>query len=299
MERLRYWVRNVFGFSRSEANGFLILLPLMLLILFSYPIFRFFSSGQPMAMDKENKMLDSLVANWEFNPVDEPVNEEISRFSFDPNVASLSEFKALGVSEFLAGRIINYRNAGGSFKKPQDLMRIYGMDSTLFNDLVPYISIAQPPKQDKVDRTITKKNEQKENEITLFDLNVADTLQLKSIRGIGTVLATRIVKYRDLLGGFVEPEQLHEVFGLDSVVVKKVIVQTYITPNFVPAVLNLNTVSEKELSSHPYFKSKLAKIIVAYRFQHGSFKEIDDLLKLDLIDNEKFRKIKPYLTIAP
>lgn len=299
MERLRYWVRNVFGFSRSEANGFLILLPLMLLILFSYPIFRLFSSGQPIEMDEENKILDSLVANWDFNPPNEAVQDDISRFIFDPNIASLSDLQALGISEFLATRIINYRNAGGSFKRPVDLMRIYGMDSSLFNDLAPYISIAATPKQDEVDKTLKKEIKPKEDEVTLFDLNLADTAQLKSIRGIGPVLALRIVKYRELLGGFVEAEQLREVFGLDSTVVKSVIAQSYITPDFVPAVLNLNKASEKEFSSHPYIKAKLAKIIVTYRFQHGSFKEIDDLLKLDLIDNEIYKKIKPYLTIAP
>ena len=47
------------------------------------------------------------------------------------------------------------------------------------------------------------------------DLNSADTTLLKRVPGIGSSFARRIVKYRDLLGGYYVVEQLQEVYGMD------------------------------------------------------------------------------------
>ena len=43
---------------------------------------------------------------------------------------------------------------------------------------------------------------QKEGLDLYLELNSVDTLALKQIYGIGSVLSKRIVKYRDLMGGF-------------------------------------------------------------------------------------------------
>lgn len=51
---------------------------------------------------------------------------------------------------------------------------------------------------------------------TVVELNSADTTALKMVPGIGSVFAKRIIKYRDLLGGFYSVEQLGEVYGIDE-----------------------------------------------------------------------------------
>lgn len=48
-----------------------------------------------------------------------------------------------------------------------------------------------------------------------IDLNTADTTLLKRVPSIGSSFARRIVKYRDLLGGYYVVEQLQEVYGMD------------------------------------------------------------------------------------
>ncbi len=47
-----------------------------------------------------------------------------------------------------------------------------------------------------------------------LDLNVADTIMLQQIPGIGPGFAKRIYKYRKRLGGFYTPLQLQEVYGI-------------------------------------------------------------------------------------
>ncbi|GAB1446466.1 hypothetical protein MASR2M41_22470 [Flammeovirgaceae bacterium] len=269
----------------------------MLLILFSYPIYRTFFYHPEISNINEQAKIDSLIAQWNFNPVQDIESSVTTLFPFDPNTATRKDFDSLGIPPHLSDRIINYRSKGGSFRKPNDLLKIYSMDSDLFEQLYPFINIASP-KERSNGRNITKKSKNNISEpLALQDLNLADTSQLKRIKGIGTVLASRIVKYRDALGGFIDQNQLKVVYGLDRAEVNRVKTKFYIDSKFKPDQLNINTDNESGLSNHPYIRSKIAKSIVAYRFQHGSFIEIADLLKIDLIDQTVFDRIRPYLSI--
>jgi competence ComEA-like helix-hairpin-helix protein len=130
-----------------------------------------------------------------------------------------------------------------------------------------------------------------------FDLNLADTTQLKSIYGIGPVIARRIVTYRSNLGGFIMHDQLYEVWGLDSTVVSRLTDKSVIAPDFMPNKLPINHCSEQELARHPYLRTKLARAIVSYRLQHGSFQAVDELIKIVAMDEKAFQRIKPYIRL--
>jgi competence ComEA-like helix-hairpin-helix protein len=49
-----------------------------------------------------------------------------------------------------------------------------------------------------------------------IDINRADTTEWKRLKGIGSVLSKRIVKYRDKCGGFKSIEQLRKIYGLSE-----------------------------------------------------------------------------------
>ncbi len=296
MNRLRLWIRNIFGFSRAETNGFLILLPLMILVLFSQPVYRFLSPPPVTRSSVEQARLDSLIAHWDFNPPSENTTDGGPLFPFNPNTATEEELKSLGFPSTLSRRVINYRTKGGIFNDPDDLMKIYGMDSSLFTALIPYINIPKQLKSTKNGGNIRSIKKTPKDPV-LIDLNLADTAQFITVYGIGPVLAKRIVSYREKLGGFLDIGQLKNVYGLDSTVVKTVATRFFVDPDFVPNQLDINKSTERQLADHPYIKYKLAKTIVAYRFQHGSFKEIDDLLKIDLINEQVFENIRPYLKV--
>jgi competence protein ComEA len=298
MSRLRAWIRSFFGFSRTESNAFLILLPLMVVLIFSEPAYRYWFVRQPHDFAKEKNELDSLITTWKWNEYSVGVKdlEKKLLFSFNPNVASKDELIELGFGNTLANRIVNYRTKGGEFVVKKDLMKIYGMDSILYKRLYSFISL--PEEIEK--QNVIKSFEKKENSVIVkFDLNTADTTQLIKVYGIGSKLSQRIVVYRNKLGGFASPEQLTEVYGLDSVVVNELFRNSYLDENFKPRLININTATEKELAGHPYIKYKLAKAITVYRFQHGAYRTVEDLKKIALIDDGRFQKIKPYLSVNP
>jgi DNA uptake protein ComE-like DNA-binding protein len=174
-------------------------------------------------------------------------------------------------------------------------MKIYGMDSSLYEQLYAYIQLPENRAEGKKDVRVFTPPGQKAN--LTIDINTADTTQLKNIYGIGSTLAKRIIKFRDGLGGFILPTQFQEVYGLDSAVVNKLNKLCYIDKTFEPKKININAADEKMLSSHPYIKRNIARAIVAYRFQHGDFNSVDELGNISLIQPSDAAKIKPYLKV--
>ena len=149
-------------------------------------------------------------------------------------------------------------------------------------------------KTDKALKTFLETVKKKER-IILTDINQASQEDLIKIYGIGEALSTRILKQKEILGGFVSMEQLGEVWGLSSEVIIelnnhfKVIVPS----NF--KKIPINDASLKELSQFPYFKYSLAKQIVTYRSMNGNFDNIEDLSKIKGFPVEKAKIISLYL----
>lgn len=127
------------------------------------------------------------------------------------------------------------------------------------------------------------------------DINAADSLALLNIKGIGPVFAGRIIKYRNLLGGFVKKEQLLEVYGFDAERYDEVKDHVKIVKGH--KVMNLNEVSFKELNKHPYIKYDLTKAIFNLKKKLGTFKAVDDIKQIDLVTDELYNKLAPYLSV--
>ncbi len=92
----------------------------------------------------------------------------------------------------------------------------------------------------------------KNEDVDLMDLNTADTLQLKKIKGIGSVLSKRIIKYRKLLGGYVKVEQLRQVYGISEDLYEKCNKYFYTDLSKVKQI-KLRESNLKIISRHPYF----------------------------------------------
>jgi len=128
-----------------------------------------------------------------------------------------------------------------------------------------------------------------------IDLNTADTTELMKLRGIGSTFAKRIVKYREMLGGYYSIEQLKEVYGFDEEKYEMVKDEVYVN-NETVMKMNLNKATAKELSNHVYIDWKLANAIVNHRFKQP-FTDVSQLKEVYLVNDTLFRKLAPYFTI--
>jgi len=302
---VKRWVKDFFALSHSQANGFIILVPLLAIIIFSEPAWHWYISRRKIDFSSDRAKLDSLVQLWEegteaaARQKSPPVLAENSPrrfFPFDPNRVSVDELQTLGFSAPLATRISRYREKGGKFRVKADLLKIYGVDSTFYKQLYMFIDLPEKVIFEK--REYRHETNRERTPFAKFDLNKADTSQLMKINGIGGKRSLRIIKFRNALGGFISSDQLKEVYGLDSAVVNKLMKASFIAEDFEPDKININTSDENTLASHPYLTKAAARAIVAYRFQHGEFLGLDDLRKIHALDDKSIQKIAPYLTVG-
>lgn len=285
MKRLQLYIRAFFGFSRMETNGFLILLPLVLIILFSEPMYRALVPPTPLGdLDRTDSLIawmdeqEKIAARQRFDTI-------VFRF-FDPNEITHEELIDLGLNEPIADRLIRYREKGGRFRNREAVEKIYGMDTAWYRRAQAWMKF--PSDQPKIKPTFKLKA------ILRADLNTADTLQFQDVYGIGPALARRIIKFRDRLGGYITADQLRDVYGLDSAVIQRVMRQFEVKPGFEPRRINLATATIEELLQHPYVKRKQAHAIVAYRSQHG-LASPEQLRNIPSLEESWITKIMPYL----
>ena len=293
--------KTIFGISASEYDGFKWLVITAIFCASALAIADYATYSPYSNYEADAKKLDSLLAVMEQNKLDLTLPESpIGLSDFDPNTASKAKLLKLRFPEWLASRLVKYRSTGARFSKPSDLKKLYGFPDELYVQLERFVKIKAEAKIAKpIDQIKPKKfNEELIVEVKypIFDLNVADTSMLQTIKGIGSTFSTRIIKYRNSLGGFISQNQLYEVYNLDSVVVDKLINASLISIDFEPDKIEINTVSKEQLASHPYVNWKQAKLIIAYRNQHGDFETTQSLLKVYAIDEDWLKKIDSYLT---
>ncbi|QHV94771.1 helix-hairpin-helix domain-containing protein [Spirosoma endbachense] len=324
--RLQVLIRDYFGFSHKESRGFLVLIFLTLLCLLLPFLYRFVATRKPADTSAaDQRKLDSLVALMKTEEAKQPAFSDKSDkdkttaerfsepklFAFDPNTISVVGWQQLGVPRWMAERIKKYRSKGGQFRKKEDLLRIYDFPPDLYEQLEPYITLANHSQESLVadnqagleksysaekfkpgDRPAFAERPAKPT-LQPFDINTADTTQLVALKGIGSKLAGRIVKFRDALGGFFTTDQFRDIYGLDSVALAEL--QKFGKIQSAPRKIPINTASAEELDRHPFLSRRQAEIIVRYREQHGAFTSAEALKPIRVLDEKTIEKMVPYL----
>lgn len=217
--------------------------------------------------------------------------------AFDPNVADSSTLVHLGFKPWQAKNMLKYRAAGGRYRKPEDLKRLYGMTDSMYLALAPYITIAQVENDSVLADTLGLDSLPvwtSEKKDTLINLRTADTTELKMIRGIGSYRARQIVGYRERLGGFVRVEQVKEILGMESTEVDSILAHLWIDSVAVEQ-MNVNTIGVQHLSRHPYLRFEQAQAIYELRRRKIRLDSIQQLQAIDCISGETLDKIAPYL----
>jgi len=295
------WVR-IFGASSSEFAGFRLLVFTALLCSLVLGLTNYFSKSYYNNYERDAEILDSLLLVMDRNePKVQPVVKRFILEKFDPNAVSEEKLINFGFPTWLAKRLVKYRAAGARFSKPADLLKLYGFPDPLYARVEPYIVIKPIVKSKNPVKKVAKghqeeKPKKRKKPLPIFNLNTADTSIFQTINGVGSKLSNRIVEYRISLGGFVAKNQLYQIYKLDSAVVEKISSNSIITNDFEPVNVNINKATKEQLAAHPYINWTQAKLIIAYRNQHGAFKHFNDLQKVYSIDEYWTKKIASYLS---
>ncbi len=295
------WLREYFGFTRTEFRGAIVLFGILLSVVLSQLYYHEFASKAKYDFSDEQRLLDSIndlisiekenISNSEETTRnrnervggEKSINEkvELKLSEFNPNEISEKELVDMGFPSSVSKGLLNYRKAGGKFFKKEDFKKLYTVDEAFFRKVEPYIVIPDV-KRKEVRRAVV-------------DINSADTTELKTLVGVGAYYAKRIVERRNELGGFVKKEQLLEIWKLDS----SVLIKNECCISLGSAAIRKMTVNHAEadeLAKHPYINKKQATVITKYRQQHGAYRTHQDLLKTKIVDSAWVNRVAPYLS---
>lgn len=130
---------------------------------------------------------------------------------------------------------------------------------------------------------------------TVVEINSADTTVLKGVPGIGSTFANRIVKYRNLLGGFCHIEQLKEVYGIDEA--KYELLKDWFSVDTAKiSKIQINILSAKELAAHPYISFSQAEVMLKLRKRKGKINSWDELRFLEEFQEDDYIRLCSYIS---
>jgi len=130
-----------------------------------------------------------------------------------------------------------------------------------------------------------------------ININLADSTQLLPLPGIGPVFAGRIIKYRDLLGGFVRMEQLSEVYGLTQETIELISGRITIDTSVVRRI-HVDTASFRELLRHPYLGLDEVKALLDYRDFKKDISSHVELRENHILSDSTLERVGPYFEIG-
>ena len=298
---MRIWLNKYFSFTKSEFNGLIVLLSILFLLKIIPYLYVYL---KPVAQDDPNLIAQiqkiELTNERNFYDVKERIEQAgtikvVKLFNFDPNTLTSKGWQSLGLSPKQAQSIVNYTQKGGTFRKPEDLQKMYTISAERYARLLPFVQIAAQAPNSPQNMLPGEKKAFVKRVFQVVDINTADSAGLDEIKGIGGTFAVRILKYRERLGGFHHKEQLMEVYGLDSTKYQEIKDQISIS-SVALKVVNVNTAVFDDLKRNPYLSYKQINAIIQYRKQHGNYAGLSDLSKVLILNQGIIDKIAPYIS---
>ena len=224
-------------------------------------------------------------------------------FSLEPSRITSKEWMWFGLSSRQAVVAQRFaKNMDGTDYR--QLLQCYVIDSLVLARMMPYLKLPiKPTKERRKKKTYTalytskpilKPRKKKKNTPygVKTNLNKIHFYQLITI--FDTVKARRFLKYRDLLGGFADIDQVLEIHGVSMEELKHLKQVTKYQKLEVKA-LAINVSSFKKLLQHPYLDYNMVKSIVEYRKTMKLLDSHTELQAVLQLNDKQYGKIKPYI----
>ena len=284
-----------FVISKRSKRGLLVLILASLGLIFFPRVYMFFQKEEAFVINSE-QIAEFERTHKKFekrnysNYYSKKKKYKAPDSKFNPNTYTLTDWTNLGLSEKQSVVVLKFTSRG--IYSEEDLKRIFVIPDVLFELIRD--SVVYPERFQNSPNQESFKKQAKQ--ITLINLNTADTIEFMKIYGIGAFYAKQIIRYREKLGGYLTKEQLFEVWKMTNEAYDKIKDHVFISEKDVKRI-NINSVTIEELKVHPYLKWNQANSIVKMRIQRNGFKNIEEIKESVLIDSETYEKLFPYLSL--
>jgi DNA uptake protein ComE-like DNA-binding protein len=282
--------KSYFQYSKSQRSGIFLLIIICVVSQFAF-FYLYPSSNKTNSIEKQKwlafqTIIDSLKT--------EKINYVPKIYPFNPNFITDYKGSKLGMSVAEIDRLLDFRKTNQYVNSASEFQKVTQISDSLLKAISPFFKFP-----DWVNKRVTnnfKPYEKKTENRVIIDINLATKEDLIKVYGIGPALSDRILKQKELFGGFVSMNQLDDIWGLQPEVIENL--NKYFKVTTLPKIkkIDINNSSIKELMLFPYFKYSLAKAIVTYRSMNGNLK-IEDLSNIKGFPVDKLKIIALYLEL--
>lgn len=277
-------LRYYFGFTKSQYKGLLLLLILNFgIILFYFVDDYLYQTSEPHDFSELIAHLDSLDFSNQKTSVD-------SLYAFNPNTLSADGFVNFGLNISLANRIDKYRKSGGYFYAKENLLKIYGMDSSWFFKVEPFIVIEARDEVEVVAVTPIKP----------FPFN-PNTVSVSSLlkMGLNETTANAWVKYLSKGGNFKTCNDLEKLYHLSDEEFKALLPFCELEKVQEEPVerVDINSADSILLLKVKGIGPAYSHRVIEYRNLLGGFVSLNQLMEIYGIDSLKFNGLEPQIKI--
>ena len=282
-------IKSLFLFDKRQQRGIL-LLDILVIILSTV---RFYISTLPAApleladVSEYQHKLDSLKKI--------AARKKDTIYPFNPNY--INDFRAyqIGLDEAQLLRLSRFRESGKFINSPAQFQQVTEVSDQWLDSIAPYFKF--PDWINNPRPNFSQGTNFKDRKIVASDLNKASQEQLKVVYGIGPALSNRILEQRAKLNGFVDMQQVREIYGLSDSTMIQLRKHFFITPPAGFKKIALNKATRDELSSIPYFNDYLVDKLIEQRTLRDGFKTWDNVMLTSRFPQEKLPLIQLYLTL--
>ncbi|MCB0646345.1 MAG: helix-hairpin-helix domain-containing protein [Saprospiraceae bacterium] len=270
--------------SREDRSGLFFLAMLSLCFIGSRMIT---GKSQPKSVELGFAEAFMPQSNFEAEP---PTDSGYGKafFAFDPNSCPADSLHLLPLPQKVIQNLIKYREKGGSFRKKEDLAKIYGMGD-YWKEISSYVNIAQETDVPQNIKSTTFQeegpyNHQKSMETDAPSVNPISTAKLPDISLARAIDKSNIMPDTS----FAAAKSLEAAANQDkNAPTKKDKIEEKPTKDNVDHLVEINSASQYELMAVKGIGPYYSKLIVAYRERIGGFIDKDQILGISGIRSDR------------
>ncbi|BDS13186.1 helix-hairpin-helix domain-containing protein [Aureispira anguillae] len=322
-------LKDFFYYTRTERNGILVLLGLLLILLILPYTFGIYRDDSTINFENWEADLNAFEEGLARRPIahqhkkkfpkKDPLNAlrggspkkitPLSPVSFDPNTATAMDLEVMGLPERTIKGILNYRAKGGHFRNKEALQKIYTLSEEHYQQLYPFINLKRE-KEQASEKEVHKSSKAIELLPAFdFDPNTA-TAEVFEKLGLSTKTIRSILNYRTKGGQFRKREDFKKIYTLPDTLYQHLSAYIKIVAQPQLAVkrpyqakkyytIDINTAGQDDFQQFRGIGPSYAKRILKMKESLGGFLTIQQVGEVYKLPDSTFQAMQPYLTCAP
>lgn len=285
------WEEVVYKWTLQQKRSVLYFLVCIASLLFTY---FFLPRKEYLVLDIESAEVQNLLLTIEEQRKKDSSQITPARKPFNPNFITKYQADLFGIDSSALAAIKAYRESGQWINSVADFQNLTQIEDAKLKEIQSFLRFpewvvanqAANPTSNVIAPKIIKK-----------DLNLASREELMIVPGIGEVLSSRVIEWRERLHSFSDTLQLLHVNGLNDWTRANLWKYFYINPQQYIIKINLKEASVSDLETIPGVDFEMARKLWEFNRLEGDIFELEDLIKIEGMTLLKLKLIGLYLYI--